>query len=68
MKMPKMPTLQDAKGILHIIEAQQKGTPNASKGKHPPQEKLRIEDIKTAMSKEEGLTVACPILKPQPVH
>jgi hypothetical protein len=54
MKMHKMPTLQDAKGILDIIEAQQKGPPNARKGKRPAAEKLRIEDIKTAMSKEEG--------------
>jgi len=63
MKMPKMPTLQDAKGILDIIEAQQKGPPNARKGKRPAAERLRIEDIKTAMSKEEGLTVACPIFQ-----
>ena len=63
MKMPKMPTLQDAKGILDIIEAQQKGPPNARKGKRPAAERLRIEDIKTAMSREEGLTVACPIFQ-----
>jgi hypothetical protein len=63
MKMPKEPTLQDASSSLDAIQARQKGLTNERKGKRPAAEKLRIEDIKTAMHKAEDLTVACPIFQ-----
>jgi hypothetical protein len=39
------------------------GLHNERKEKRPRTEKLRIEDIKTAMHKADDLTVACPIFQ-----